>query len=73
MNWRPISERPRIRKPLLMRGPSGYIEPHHECLVSGYYDPEYRPLNPWLDFSGEAVTDSTGIEPTHWIYLDEIV
>lgn len=58
--------------PILMRGHSGYIPPNQECVISGYYDPEYRPLNPWLDFSGEAVTDGAD-EPTHWIYLDELL
>ncbi len=55
-----------------MRGPSGYVPPHNEGLISGRYDPEYRPLNPWLDYSGEAVTDGMDA-PTHWIYLDEIL
>lgn len=72
MNWRSISEAPQIRKPILMRASSGYLPPHNEGLISGRYDPEYRPLNPWLDYSGEAVTDGMD-EPTHWIYLDEIL
>lgn len=52
--------------PLVWRGPSGYTEPQNTMEISGYYDPEYRPRNPFLTWAGDAVSDHTGHNPTHW-------
>lgn len=67
MNWKPITEIPTRRAPIVMRSESGYREPHHIRYEAGYYDPEYRPDCPWLTYSGDRYTDG-GELPTHWMY-----
>lgn len=66
--WYPVTKRPPVRRPLELTGPSGYVPPNERFLISGYYDPEYRPLSPWLDSTSTCLSDS-GFEPTHWRYL----
>jgi len=63
--------KPEIRKPILMKGDSGYIEPHGTLYISGYYDPEYRPRSPWLDSQSSCVSDC-GLTPTHWCYIEDL-
>jgi hypothetical protein len=62
-------EIPVTRKPILMKGPSGYIEPNQVLYVSGYYDSDYRPRSPWIDSQGTCVIE-LGLVPTHWCYVD---
>lgn len=69
LRWIPISQTPPTRRLLLFCGSSGYIAPNDRMIVSGYFDPEYRPLSPYLDSQGCELLDC-GIKPTHWSYLD---
>jgi hypothetical protein len=67
--WIPVSERlPDIREPIEMTGKSGYIAPHNNFVISGFYDPEYRPHSPWLDSTGTQLADAGWI-PVYWRYL----
>jgi hypothetical protein len=67
-DWIPISKKPDIRRPIEMTGPSGYIPPNERYVCSGYYDPEYRPLSPWLDSTSTCISEGHP-NPTHWRYL----
>ena len=70
--WVSISAKPIVGKPILMRGDSGHRAPHDTFVISGYYDPGYRPLSPWLDCCGDQLSDH-GWKPTHWTYLNDLV
>lgn len=72
MHWKPSSEKPKLREPILMRGPSGYVSPNSVAYVSGYFDDEYRPHYPWLCWDGDTV-DILGGVPTHWIYISDLL
>jgi hypothetical protein len=73
MKWRLFdAEKPMVDVPVLWKGDSGYIAPHDINIVSGYYNPEYRPLSPCLDSHGECVGDASPL-PTHWCYLAEVL
>lgn len=68
--WHPMTDIPQRQKPILMRGGSGYMAPHCVRYEAGYYDAEFRPLNPWLTFDGNSIEDG-GPAPREWRYLDE--
>lgn len=69
INWISITQAPPTRRPLLFCGYSGYIAPNERMVVSGYYDPGYRPFSPYLDSQSVCLTDC-GLKPTHWAYLN---
>jgi hypothetical protein len=72
VSWRDVNtERPEIRRPILMKGDSGYVVPHDVFYVAGFFDPEFRPLSPWLDAQHECISDRGWI-PTRWIYVGEL-
>lgn len=58
---------PPRNKELLFTGNSGYrgIE---RFIVNGKYDPEYRPLSPYLDATNTCLEDA-GWVPTHWAFI----
>lgn len=70
MNWRPVTDLPDIRRPIIMRCSSGYIAPNDVAYVTGHFDDEWRPHAPWREYSGDALGEA-GLEPTRWIYRDE--
>lgn len=69
--WVEVAIKPEPNVPIEMTGDSGYIAPHDRFLISGYYDPEFRPRSPWLDSTSTCLEDS-GWVPTHWRRLSEL-
>lgn len=65
------TETPPIRLPILLLAQSGYLAPHDIAIVSGFYDPEWRPLDPWRDCTGDALSDH-GWVPQYWARLDSM-
>lgn len=72
MKWQQIGVDPPpiIQKPIIMKGDSGYVDPHGVRYKSGFYDPEYRPAAPYRDWSGGSIQDD-GSHPTHWMYVED--
>lgn len=67
MKLKPIETAPKDGSYILLFGPSGYIGTPLRCEVC-HYDPEYKPLQPWVNHACNAFTDS-GEAPTHWAPL----
>jgi hypothetical protein len=70
--WRKVAdELPPVGVHILMAGPSGYrgIE---SFLINGTYNPEFRPLSPWLTVADDSLLDH-GWTPTHWAFAEEVV
>ena len=61
----PIETAPRDGTYIILFGPSGYVGTPLRCEVCSY-KPKYRPLQPWVDYSGESFEDS-GEPATYWI------
>lgn len=70
--WRSCElQKPQPRVPILMRRESGYST-HSLEYVTGTYDPEFRPKQPWLTVGGDSLRDS-GHLPLAWCYVSEVV
>lgn len=71
-HWKSVDvEYPEIRRPILMKGDSGYVAPHDVFYVAGFYDPEFCPQSPWLDTQHDCIRER-GWKPVCWIYIDEL-
>lgn len=60
---------PKEDRPVLAIRESHYVSAKFE-LVTARYQPTYRPLAPWRDIGGDAITDR-GAEVLGWRYADE--
>lgn len=69
MKWQPIETAPKNGTYVLLAGDSGYIGTPLRVAVCRH-DAEYRPRSPWVDYAGDAFTDS-GAPATHWMPLPE--
>ena len=65
----PIETAPRDGTYVILLGPSGYMDTPHRAEVCKF-DQDYRPLQPWITYSGDSYLDGGGM-PTHWIQLPE--
>ena len=68
--WKPISVLPKQAVPLIIRGRSGYVPPNDIFVSTGYYYPDWRPLEPWRDEQGNAFDDFART-PIEWMYRYE--
>jgi hypothetical protein len=65
MVWHPVAELPPEGVPIIIIGKTGYRAPHDRLVISGRFEPEYRPLAPWRTSQNDALSDY-GYTPTHW-------
>src|SRR4051812_49391328 len=57
--WNRLADKkPSEFKPVVWKGPSGFNDPNEVLLITGKYDPDFRPKNPVLDFQGATVTSN---------------
>lgn len=71
LHWYPNTQTPPRGVQIVMRGPSGNVKPHDVRYTSGYYDNDYRPLNPWRQWDNSAITDASELL-TEWCYRSEL-
>lgn len=64
---RPIETAPRDGSYVLVAGPSGHSTTPLR-FEACRYDPEYRPLQPWVNHANDGFMDG-GEGPTHWMPL----
>jgi hypothetical protein len=71
--WTSVTdELPKPYAPILMKGSSGYREPHDTFYVAGYYrDDAIHPSQKWVDCCGDAIADN-GWYATEWLYISEV-
>lgn len=68
--WQPISTVP-TRSLKLVRGASHNVH-YPVFVVSAYYDPQWRPLDPWRLPNGNALSDF-GWEPQQWTDIQRLI
>jgi hypothetical protein len=67
--WHPLTTPPFTQRLVLIRGRSA-VRIYPTFIVTGYYDPGSRPLDPWRTQDGDSLTD-LGWVPEEWTYLTE--
>ena len=71
--WNRLADhKPSKFKAVVWKGQTGFNDPNEVLLITGKYDPDHRPKNPVLDFSGATVT-SHAPKPTEWMYLEDLL
>lgn len=67
--WFPLDQTPPKGLLVLIRGRSAVMT-HPLLIVTGYYDPEWRPLDPWRTVDGDSFSDSSWV-PEEWTPLSK--